>query len=355
MSEIKYKYAYIDDDRDKVISIDEITDENREQYKYRCIGCGHELSPKAISSKCKAPHFCHKKEQVNCSGETYLHKLTKRVIKEKFDKGPTFFVEYETTKVCSNNDCKYRNPRCIEGHIPYRINLKKYIDTCTEEAFVEVKNDRYIADILLTHSEYPDRKLLIEVCVSHPCEKDKISSHRRIIEIKIREEEDVFCLQKNDVIRSQPRKVIFHSFVKEQVKPFQVKLQRYVFSPQQYINGYLTEIGCRKAHIKLHNDSFVELNIINKENCNRNCSIEEVLQWMAIYKGLRRCNLCNYYYPSRMKSENKKTCLFKEKNGIIYYPQMDDAERCENYQEVCLYNLKDFVFEEVKSSLDNNT
>ena len=64
MSEIKYKYAYIDDDRDKVISIDEITDENREQYKYRCIGCGHELSPKAISSKCKAPHFCHKKEQV---------------------------------------------------------------------------------------------------------------------------------------------------------------------------------------------------------------------------------------------------------------------------------------------------
>lgn len=346
MSEIQYKYAYIDDDRDKVISIDEITDENRKQYKYRCIGCGHELLPRAISSKFRTPHFYHK-EQVNCSGETYLHKLTKRVIKEKFDKGPTFIVEYEITKVCSNNDCKYRNPRCIEEHIPYRINLKKYFDTCTEEAFVEVNNDKYIADILLTHSEYPDRKLLIEVCVKHPCEEDKISSHLKIIEIIIREEQDVFCLQKNDVIRSQPRKVDFHSFKKKQLIPFQVKIQRFVFSPQQYINGYLTEIDCSKAHIKLHNDSFVELNIINKKDRNRKCSIEEILQWMAIHKRLRRCNLCNYYYPSRIKGGDKKTCLLKEKNGIIYYPQMDDAERCENYQEDCFYKLDDFDIEEV--------
>ena len=352
MSEIQYKYAYIDDDRDNIISIDEITKENRNKYKYRCIGCDNELLPRAIGSTKKTPHFYHPQKFVNCSGETYLHKLTKRVIKEKFDKGPTFFVEYERTEKCDKNECKYRNPLCKRDNIPNRINLKNYYDTCTEEASI----NGFIADILLTNSKKPELKpTLIEVCVSHRCDEDKKSSNLRIIEILIREEQDVLCLQKNDVIRYNPRKVDFYSFKKEQLKSLQVKLQRYVFCPQQYINGYLTEIECSKAHLKLHNDSIVELNIINKKDSNRKCSIEEILQWMAKHKRLRRCNLCKYYYPSRIKGGDKKTCLFKEKNGIFFYPQMDDAERCENYQEECFYKLDDFDILELKSSIDNET
>ena len=117
----------------------------------------------------------------------------------------------------------------------------------------------------------------------------------------------------------------------------------------------MTEIECSKAHLKLHNDSIVELNIINKKDSNRKCSIEEILQWMAKHKRLRRCNLCKYYYPSRIKGGDKKTCLFKERNGIIFYPQMDDAERCDNYQEECFYKLDDFDILELKSSIDNET
>ena len=57
MSEVKYQFAYLDDDRNEIISINEITTANRKQFKYRCIGCGHELLPRAIGSKYKKPHF----------------------------------------------------------------------------------------------------------------------------------------------------------------------------------------------------------------------------------------------------------------------------------------------------------
>ena len=33
MSDIKYQYAYIEGDRDKIISINDITNDNRKQYK----------------------------------------------------------------------------------------------------------------------------------------------------------------------------------------------------------------------------------------------------------------------------------------------------------------------------------
>ena len=68
MAEIKYQRAYIDNDPEKIISIKEVTKENRNQYKYYCIGCGKELLPRAIESKYKKPHFYHK-EIVECSGD----------------------------------------------------------------------------------------------------------------------------------------------------------------------------------------------------------------------------------------------------------------------------------------------
>ena len=177
----KYKYAYIDDDRDNVISIDEITVQNRKQHKYYCIGCGKELLPRAINSKCRKPHFYHK-EEVSCSVETYLHKLTKHVLKRKFDDNPTFSVEYVISKECSNNSCKYKNSRCREESSPYKIDLKKYYDTCT----IEKRINNFVADLLLTNSKKPNTKpTLIEVCVNHPCSEVKRNSGLRIIEIKI--------------------------------------------------------------------------------------------------------------------------------------------------------------------------
>jgi len=346
MSDIKYQYAFIGEDRDEIISIKDINNDNRRQYKFRCIGCGQELLPRAVDSKYKQPHFYHK-EIVNCSGETYLHKLAKHVIKNKFDTEPTFIVEYDVTEECNAVECKYRNYFCKRVFVPYRIDLKKYYDTCTEEAPV----NGFVADLLLTDSKNPQREpVLIEVCVTHPCDEVKLNSGLRIIEIKIRDEKDISDLHNMKEIReltAWPKKdnyVKFISFQKEFSSKFHVNLQRYIYIPNRNLNGYLTEVDCQNADYKLRTDSFVELNVVNKRGIRR-CEIGDMLLWMSKYNGLKRCNLCKFYYA--MYYEQSAICRLSNKNMRPAHPSMDEAERCKYYQERVggLWNSNDFSIE----------
>lgn len=351
MAEIKYQHAFIDNDRDNIVSIDDITNDNRKQFKFYCIGCGQELMPRAIGSKYRRPHFYHR-EIVECSGETYLHKLTKLIIKQKFYKEPTFMIEYEVTKECNNTECKYKNPRCREGDPSYPIDLKKYYDTCTEEAPI----NGYIADILLTNSKNPHiEPILIEVCVSHPCDEDKRNSGLRIIEIKIRKELDLINFKKNNVLRESSRyalkreKIVeFISFKRDIKITNQVKLQRYVYNPNLDPIGYLTEIDCSMAKYKLRTNSAVELNVVNIKNYGE-CGLWEVFLWMSKHKGLRRCLLCKFYYATMY--EEYSTCRLSKKHGKPAYPSMDEAERCRSYYPkdipVNIQKPEDIFIEEV--------
>lgn len=83
MAEVKYQYSL--DENGKLVNINSLTSESRHQHTYRCIGCGNILLPRAIGSMKRRAHFYHK-EYIDCSGETYLHKLGKRIIKERFYK-----------------------------------------------------------------------------------------------------------------------------------------------------------------------------------------------------------------------------------------------------------------------------
>ena len=358
MAEIKYKYAYMDKDGEEIISIDELTKDNRKQYNYFCIGCGKELSPRAIGSQYRRPHFYHK-EVVECSGETYLHKLTKRIIKKRFYEEPTFFIEYPVTMDCSKNECKYRNLRCRKEFFPYKIDLKKYYDTCTEEELVKDKNgNSYIADILLTNSKNKETEpILIEVCVSHPCDEQKRLSGLRIIEIKIKDESDAIDLEEIDVIceprfaLKRERKVEFISFKREVSSLRQIKLQRYVYEPKLNPKGYLTTIDCDKTDTKLRTDSEVELNVVNV-NDYRDCELWAVLFWMAEFKGLRICHNCKFYYATIY--EEYPICRLSKKYGKPARPRMDEAVKCRSYylQEEAkgFFPQKDLIIEEVTSS-----
>ena len=48
MDDIKYQYAYLDGVIGKIVHISDISQDNRNLHKYICIGCGHELLPRAI-------------------------------------------------------------------------------------------------------------------------------------------------------------------------------------------------------------------------------------------------------------------------------------------------------------------
>ena len=329
MPEIKYKHAFVDGDRDKIVSIDEITEENRNQYKFRCIGCGQEILPRAIGSKYRKPHFWHGvRDGVECSGETYLHKLTKHIIRKKFEENPTFKVEYHVTKECDNAECKYRTPRCREEFSTNKVDLKEYYDTCTEEAPIK----GYIADILLSNSKNANiEPTLIEVCVSHPCDEEKRNSGLHIIEIRIKDEQNAIDLQKDEVICEFPRytfkrekKAEFISFKREIKKRRKTKIQRYVYIPTQNSIGYLTKIDCDKAKQKLRTESVVELNMVANY-----CKIKDALLWMAQNKGLRSCFLCKFYYQTQY--EDFPICRLSKKYGTPARPAMDEAKRCRSY------------------------
>lgn len=175
----RYRYAFSDG---HTISIDEVTKENRKSSKFTCIGCGHEMI--AALGDVREHYFRHKNLE-KCSNETYLHELAKRKVKEIFDEKESFFIVYNANNSCTHyNNCPFHG---CKKDFKQNIDLKKYFDTCE----VEKGYGRFRPDLLLTHSEFPNRKLFIEINVHHPCSEDKLNSGFRIIEIDVNSEQTI--------------------------------------------------------------------------------------------------------------------------------------------------------------------
>lgn len=346
MADIKYQYAY--NEEGKVVSINDFTKEESRLHTYKCIGCGNPLLPRAIGSNSRRAHFYHK-EIVNCSGETYLHKLGKHLIKEKFDSSDSFFISYIIDKECNNKTCSYKNIQCQKQYEEVTYNLKDYYDTCTEET--PIKN--YIADLLLTNSKKPKTPpLLIEICVTHKCEDDKIKSGLKIIEITVKKEQDFDSIFTNNnmlVESSYDNQINFISFERKQFEPMEIDISRYIFNPQINDIGYLENISCKDAKYKVQQDSQVELNIVNKKNY-AGADLATVFLWMYKNKNFRRCNFCKFYYAT--KYEDKAKCRLSKKYGKPMYPPMTEAEHCRSFHirenSFEFSELKNFYIEEVQ-------
>ena len=328
MAEIKYQHAY--DEDGKLVSIDDYTKETSKFHVFRCVGCGKELLPRAIGSKCRKAHFYHK-ELVECSGETYIHKLGKLLIKKKFDESEQFLISYRVSKECSVKGCRLRNVNCHKDYVDLTVDLKRYYDTCAEEQEI----DGFIADLLLTNSKKADiPPVLIEICVTHPCDDEKRKSGLKIIEVTIKKEQEVNEIFTNGVLVEpmfgplRKKNIEFISFKRTLEEKMVSPISRYVFNPSQNVNGYITEIDCQTADYKTLKDSEVELNIVRVQPC-RDYRIWLPLQWMSKYKHLRRCNLCKFYFATQY--ENTAICRLSRKYGKPAYPKMDDAVNCRSY------------------------
>lgn len=352
MAEIKYKYAY--DESGELVSINDYTKEESKQHTFRCVGCGNLLLPRAIGNNSRRAHFYHK-ELVECSGETYVHKLAKKLLKQKFDNSEKFLVAYPVTISCNNKDCRLRNYHCHRAYESKTIDLKKYYDTCTEEAGI----NRFVADLLLTNSKNTEiAPVLLEVCVSHACGEDKLASGLKIIELKVKKEKDVIDMVGLDALEEltyplkKEKDVKFISFKRELEEPLVSEVTRYIFNPSVCENGYITMTDCRKADRKLLNDSFCELNMVNTKN-NMEPSEWNALEWMSKNKNLRRCTLCKFYYATMY--EQSAICRLSNKYGKPKYPKMTDAETCRSYNPhrdglVIGMDTGNFFIEEVTSS-----
>ena len=198
MKNNNYTYPYAINEEGKPVHIKSITEENRHACHYYCYGCGAELFP--VLPKEREHHFRHEKGST-CDPNKYLHEFAKAEIKKRFDENDSFVVKYQAHQKCKKADeCdfhkQYNWPECeCEGL--YAVDLKQFYDTCTSEKgyYQELPDGkkRYVADLLLSHSQKPEnKKVCIEVWVTHECTEDKKRSGGRIIEIKIAKESDAF-------------------------------------------------------------------------------------------------------------------------------------------------------------------
>lgn len=200
------KNLYALDNKNYLIHIKNVDKKLKE--KYICVNCNGELIAK--KGKVKAHHFSHKSEG-NCSFESYLHKLAKLKFYEKYRKSiennNPFYIDY--TKEFTCNSCiKIKNIRTqckLENKIQ-KFDLTKRFDLIE----LEKGTNGFIADVLLKSSS-KNEELLIEFAVTHKCEKEKIDSGLRIIEIQLQNENQLEFIDNNH-IKFSDEKISYFNF-----------------------------------------------------------------------------------------------------------------------------------------------
>jgi hypothetical protein len=350
MAEIKYHFAL---EGNKIIPIDEVNKDERRAHTYTCMGCGAEMIAK-IGEK-KAPHFAHKANVENCNSETYLHKLTKRLIKEKFEAPGPFNIKYHRIGTCSKiKECLFGNKTECEVIQSNVFNLKDYYDTCQEE----IQINGFVADLLLTNSMKPEREpVLIEVLVKHPCTEKKLKSGLRIIEIKVDSEDDIKALLQKDVLCESldivknpeledyiPNKgdAKFYNFDRSTQGEGERKIPRSILydSGKSFVDRY----SCHSIKKKKRSNSIFEVSFVPNDGEDF-CYPYEYIGNIIASKNIpnfKTCILCKYYKSYMdMFMEDKTICCLYKKYNTPKEPQPKDARLCQYYSPEDTL-LKDF-------------
>jgi hypothetical protein len=276
------KYAI--DSNGRTVCINLVTRESRDAG-YHCIGCGEEMVA-ALGDK--RVHYFRHKAKCACNQETYLHKLGKRILKERFDTQPEFLVKYRVLNICPMlGECKWG--RCLPDGWK-TIDLKKYYDTCE----LEITYNEFRADVMLSSKEHPEyNPVFLEVAVQHKCEQVKIDSGIRIIEIDIASEDDV----NRKIVEST--NVRFYNF-KRKITPIGLILSR--FALVQDANGVYRGINEQHSVTCLTTDHHVnacfEVTLLTKVvKEKRQYGLWALGMALAMQKGLgvKHCKFCSNY------------------------------------------------------------
>lgn len=341
MPNIKYHFAL---EGNEVIPIEKVDKNERHAHTYKCMGCGAEMIAK-IGEK-KAPHFAHKVNVENCSSETYLHKLAKRLIREKFEKPDPFNIMYHRIGSCSNiNECPFGNKTECEVIQPNTINLKQYYDTCKEE----VQINGFVADLLLTNSTKPEREpVLIEVCVTHECTKEKLDSGLRIIEIKVESEDDIRALLKKKVLCEslsvfknpeledwidEKGDAKFYNFDRKTQGEGERKIPRAIIfeSGKVFVDRY----SCHTTKKIIRQNSVLEVSFVPKSGEEFYYPFGYIGNIIASQNNpdYKTCTLCKYHrnYVG-MLMEDKSICFLYKKYNTPKQPQITYAKQCPYYR-----------------------
>lgn len=337
MEQSRIKYHYARNAAGRVIDIANVA-ENDRQNKYYCLNCGNEMTPR-LGHK-NAHHFAHKTTTPNCNPETYLHKLAKLKIKEKFDSGLPFEITILQVSGCLDKClCPFhKEDECkSKGYKTY--DLHKTYDTCLEEQTVGT----FRADLLLTSSAKTNTPpILIEIRVTHKCDEAKINYGEKIIEIEINNEEDIARLLHSPIKESERC-----SFDKEAIQCTFHNLKRTVSDTKLKMRSiskfYLYKSGL--AHITYIDDSPSCREVWRKDQPKAvlelgidtfylgQLTVYDIGYAKAEKMGFKNCFCCKYRkdaFDSYMQVPSI-CCLYK-KYGTPQYPNGSEAMSCQYYK-----------------------
>ncbi len=294
-----YKGAVTSDGR--FVSISDITEENRNNTSYTCLGCGKRLYP--VLGEKRSHHFRHEKDSECSDYNRYLHEYAKAELKRRFDEGDSFIIKYNASFKCRNfENCTVRNGHnwryCSYCDTCTR-DLKRTYDTCTpEKGYYEDTPDgkkRYIADLKLTSTKEDVQPLTLEIWVNHECTKQKRNSGTMIIEIKIEKEEDA-CREIQETADGDEKPILFHGFDRNIIIP-----PLYVFRHLKVMPGIyskvvvMTESSCSEK-VEFDKDSNCSYEIIISNTSRGNLKPKICEKALAcFFPALRIRELCSHY------------------------------------------------------------
>jgi len=175
-----------------------------------CIACDHPLIPKVKGTQ-RRPHFAHH-PGTTCNPETYLHRLGKQLFADVFnecvEKGEPFFIELTHPSVCRKFEDILGSPCNLEKSLTNTYDLTHFYN----EVRLEKRQGEFIPDLLLFNRERLERRLFIEIVVTHFLSEKKERSSERIIEIPLESEAD---LEKIRCRRLTSKTARFLNFVTE--------------------------------------------------------------------------------------------------------------------------------------------
>ena len=335
----KIKYSYCNDENGNLIYIKNIDPTTRHACKLYCLQCEQEMVAN-LGTK-KRWYFSHKKDTA-CDGESYLHELAKRLIREKFLSSDHFPIIFSRDVPCSERtQCPlYTEDACIEHYVKIPSDLKSYnnnilYDRCDKEAPIS----DFRADLLLTHSSKSDRQpVLIEIYKTHQSSATKLKSNYKIIETKkINSEEDIEDIVRRGFIEGE--NCYTHNFDPRlpAIRIKDVPIERFVLHKSGKVfvhSAFNDDFACENVYNKYHPQSVIELNmrtIIFDPNPNHMNSSEKGLIYL-VKKGMdiRNCIICKYY---KCSYSGDNICVLYKKLGMSEsQPEQTMAKQCPKYE-----------------------
>lgn len=311
---IKYNFALTGEN--KIVEISELNENKRQQY-FSCISCSKQLIPKM--GAVKQWHFAHKTAD-NCSPETYLHQLGKKIFIEEYTK-------------------------CLNENIPFILELPKRIvcNSCKKDFFVECEGEEIFEDFILTkefdiiEEERPDAgfkpdillrssrsgsKIYIEIAVTHDVDQEKIDSGEIIIEYHIKEESDIKIIQQKRIASSSDKidlynfnsklrlyKNLYKTIFCNAIKSFYI-----VYSSGKSI---ILDIKLPEIKFKLQKSVIAYYEEIDPNESKYHAYIRETIGAYNNGVNIKNCFLCRYHteniYGKPENGDYSIFCKFQKK------------------------------------------